>query len=216
MSAPKRVIEVTVVKVKPKFWQEYKKGVATGAAIWQKHGAKILGIYLTEAGPSNEIIFVAEWPSIDARLNVVAKIHQDADWKPMADRAHFIYGKETYLCYARSKVPMQPFPADQRIMMKKYNLHGNSYFCENKFIELAMARKEHDPNFQGPLAVLHPVSASTFGMLVFFAQPGGSIDAGQERWYKFVSDPKNWPKLCDAYTKYSEKSSRILAPFKAQ
>jgi hypothetical protein len=215
MSSPKRVIEVTVVKVKPKFWQEYKKGVPSGAAVWQKHGAKILGIFLTEAGPSNEIIFVSEWPNIDTRLNVVSKIHQDPDWKPMAERAGFIYGRETYLCYARSKVPIQPFPKDQRVMLKKYNLHGNSYFCENKFIDLVEHIKKEDSNFHGPLALLHPVSASNFGMLVFWAQPNGSVDAGQEKWYKYLSDPKHWPKLCDAYTKYSEKSSRILAPFKA-
>jgi len=216
MSAkPRVVIDVTVVKVKPKYWQEYKQGVPTGAALWQKHGAKVLGIFLTEAGPSNEVIYVTEWPNIDTRLNVLAKIHTDGDYAKMRERQRFIYGKETYICFARSKCPMKPFPPNERVMMKKYNLHGNSYLAENKFLDMVCYRSEKDNTSKGPLAVLHPVSASNFGMLVFFAQPNGSIDAGQDHWYKFISDAKNWPKITEAYTKYSEKSARILKPFKA-
>jgi len=212
----KKVIDVTVVKVKPKYMTQYKQGIPSGAALWQKHGAKIVGIYLTEAGPGGEVIYISEWPTIDGRLNAYEKIKSDPEYQAMAERAKFIYSKETYLCYARSGCPMKPFNPNERVVMKKFNLHGSPYLCENKFMEMVCYRKDKDPNASaGPLCVLHPVTASQFGMIVFFAQPGNSIDAGLDKWYKFVSDAKNWPKLAEAYTKYTEKSCRILAPFKA-
>jgi len=209
----KKIIEVTIIKVKPKYMSEFISGIAAGKALYEKHGAKVLGVFNTEAGPGPEIVFISQWSGIDARLAAYDAIKKDPAYAAQKDRAKFIYNKETRLCYARSSVPMRPFTAGEKVMLKRFTHIGFPYLCEAKFASVVKYAMDQTGS-HGPLCLLHPVTFDHGGMLAIFELKNNQVDAAMTRYYNFISDPKHWPKLSEAHHKYHEESGRILAPIK--
>jgi len=216
MAAPapaekKKIIEVTIIKVKPKYMSQFVAGIGAGKALYEKHGAKVLGVFNTEAGPGPEVVFISQWHSLDARVAAYDAIKKDPEYAAQKDRAKFIYNKESRLCYARSAIPMRPFTPGERVMLKRFTHIGFPYQSENKFAELIKYSMEKTGS-HGPLCLLHPVTCDHGGMLAIFELKGNKVDDAMDRYYKFISDPKHWPKLSEAHQKYHEESGRILAP----
>jgi len=207
----KKIIEVTIIKVKPKYMSQFISGIAAGKALYEKHGSKVLGVYNTEAGPGPEVVFISQWASVDARCQAYDKIKQDPEYQAQKERAKFIYSKESRLCYARSAIPMRSFTPGERVMMKRFTHIGFPYLSEAKFAELVKYGMEKTGS-HGPLCLLHPITCDHGGMLAFFELKGNQVDASMDRYYKFISDPKNWPKLSSAHHHYHEESGRLLAP----
>ncbi len=58
-----KIIDINCVHVKPKYLLHYIASIPKGAELFAKHGGKLLGVWMTEAGGEHnpEIVYVAEW-----------------------------------------------------------------------------------------------------------------------------------------------------------
>jgi len=70
MACEPTIYELSVVHVRPGHLLDFLHILQKGKELFEKHGAKTLGMWLGEAGISGSVITLKEFASISARTNL--------------------------------------------------------------------------------------------------------------------------------------------------
>lgn len=189
--------------------------VPNGRKIFEKHGAKSHGVWLTEAGGWCELYTLLEWPSLEKRIAMRQSSFKDpeiiAHWNTVG---RFMLKGENFICKANSKVPFKAFSPNRPIWVNRIKPQKFDVFATLKLMELCGIFEKHfAPDISPVHTILHPVAYPDHCIwAIWEIGENQQADRLMSKIAAAYQDPSNWAHMEETREAFEIQSAVVATP----
>jgi hypothetical protein len=208
------VFALSLITAKPDHLMALLNMLPTGQRIFEKHGAKQLGVWLTETGEMSKIVRLVEWPSMDKRMACMSRRFTDSEMSTYFDKVAKMYTHlETFICREDRCVPMGHFSPTTPIWIKRFTPNRSEPLATQKIREMAHVVGELFAEDCSLTALLHPIYYSDRCLFTMWQMKDGhKWDRVNHNAYTHVRNPDHFQQLEECRDAFTMCRSVICTP----
>jgi hypothetical protein len=178
----------------------------TGQKLYEKHGAKQLGVWVTETGVMNKIVRLVEWPSLTKRMECLTNRWTDPEEMAYFEKCRHYYTQvNTFICREDSHVPMGKFCPTRPVLIKRFTPRKSDPMTTMKIRSMINDKVKVMGEDYEITAFLHPIFYSDRCLFTLWQMKEGyNLDRLMKNYVGYMRNPENFNRLeeCnDAFVK---------------
>jgi len=214
MACEPTIYELAVIHVRPGHLLDFLNLMGKGKELFEKHGAKTLGVWLGEAGVTGSVVTLKEFPSISARMKMRCAMLQEPESQayfkaagPFISMARSFICKKPPTCEFKAINPKAPVVI-HKIIPKKFKYfagHHHRTVIENMSKKVSADIIHH-------VVSLFPIMYDEFCFFSIFQIGEGKVDEAYASWVTAMRDTKNWASMSITQNVYTDQLNILCNP----
>jgi len=196
------LIELTIVKAKPECIWHLLTQAENLKKLVEKSGVKVLGLWMTTAGATHELVTLVQHTSCATRATYKDFRMTDPEWVQFdCTFAKYYTEVENFVCKTSVNFPtLKTINTTGKYLIQMNRYKGFLPFDSKKFTEMTLEMERTEGENSCPLVgVLIPMMSKYQCIICIreFPTDGGRADRAINSYLDFVMDSKNWMNLHD-------------------
>jgi hypothetical protein len=212
------VYEFVIIHCRPEHILQFYTKVQERKKMYEKYGAKTLGLWLAEAGSVGTFYVLREWPSMMTRVQAREKMWNDQEWQRLyKETSMMITYIQSFLCKTPPNMPIKPMKTTgTHVMLHKLKPKKFSVFAAQKYRDIMTdINKMISTDLMTPVATLVPLVYDEFCMLTIWEVSDSNLDTTYQRMVECRRDPTNWEKISEFQETYLDEMNVLALPVTA-
>jgi hypothetical protein len=214
MTCEPTIYELAVIHVRPGHLLDFLNIMQKGKDLFEKHGAKTLGVWLSEAGMTGSIVTLKEFPSISARMKARCAMLQEPESQayfkasgPFIAFARSFICKKPPTCEFKALNPKAPVVI-HKIVPKKFKFFAGNH---HRSVIEHLSKKVSADIFHHVVS-LFPIMYDEFCFFSIFQIGENKVDEAYGAWVSAMRDTKNWAGMSITEDVYTTKLNIMCNP----